>query len=260
MVVLKDVRNDTILKEQGYILLDFLSEDEVQSLLTEYKKFHPTEQSGLYASAHHQDFNFRIKMSKLIYDVLAPKFNLLSSNFRLLGSSFLSKSSKGNGILSPHQDWNIVDENEYTSYNLWVPLVDVNKENGTIQLIKGSHLWYNTLRGPNIESAYKMVEKKIMPLFFPIEIPAGTALIYDHRLLHFSDNNCSNQNRLVTVSGISPKSTTNYYYYGEGNFVGQYYLQEDFYLKHNIFEGNKILELKQKINYRNPKIDINKYL
>ncbi|MBK9353443.1 MAG: phytanoyl-CoA dioxygenase family protein [Bacteroidetes bacterium] len=255
MKVLIDEINDNTLRELGYITIPFLNSDELRELNHKYSIFHPKEMEGLYASAHHQDFNFRIKMSTLIRGIIESKFKEISDSYRLLGSSFLAKSKKGNGLLSPHQDWNLVDESEFTSYNLWVPLVDVNSKNGTIQIIKGSHLWHSTLRGPNIKSAYHKIEKKLMPLFTPIEISAGIALIYDHRLIHYSDNNQTPENRLVTVSGLSPKIATNYYYFASGKYVNQYYLEDDFYLRNNIFEGNKTLKLKQKIEYSFPQYD-----
>ena len=252
MKVLKDLQQNETLLRRGYILLDFLSGQETETLAKAFYDHHPVEPSGLYASAHHQDFDFRLKMSRTIKQMLEPIFTTFSEAYRLLGSSYLAKSPKGNGVLSPHQDWNIVDEQEYSSYNLWIPLVDVNKKNGTIEIIEGSHLWHTTFRGPNIPSAYAKVEKKLFPKFFPVEISAGTALLYDHRLIHYSDNNRSVSNRLVTVSGVAPKQADTYYYFGNAPFVEQYYLEEDFYLRNNIFEGNKVLKLKEKFKYTFP--------
>lgn len=252
MNVLTDLQQNETLLRQGYIVLDFLSSDETEALVKAFYDHHPVEQSGLYASAHHQDFNFRLKMSSTIKQILAPIFHSLSEDYHLLGSSYLSKSPKGNGVLAPHQDWNIVDEQEFSSYNLWIPLVDVNKKNGTIEIIEGSHLWHTTFRGPHIPSAYSKVEKKLFARFLPVEISAGRALLYDHRLIHFSDNNHSSGNRLVTVSGVAPKQADTYYYFGNAPYVEQYYLEEDFYLRNNIFEGNKVLKLKEKFKYAFP--------
>ena len=49
---------------------------------------------------------------------------------------FMTKSKRdSNGALRPHQDWSIVDEESFRSYNVWIPLVNVDENNGAIQVL-----------------------------------------------------------------------------------------------------------------------------
>jgi hypothetical protein len=241
--VLKDPLLEEQLTEQGYVVIPFLKETEVQDLVSFYFSNNPVGIDGMYATAHAPDVSFRIKMNEHIRQVFARAISEVFVNCSPLGGSYVVKGKGSRGTLNPHQDWNIVDEQKYRSFNIWVPLVDLNKDNGAIQVLPKSHAWLQSYRSANISSAYEKVYDLIWDKMAPLFMKKGEALIYDHRLLHASGENRSEELRLASVYGIIPEEAQMYYYHRDGdNTVEVYESNPDFFLYQNIFEGPKGLQ------------------
>ncbi|CAM6004738.1 unnamed protein product [Sphagnum balticum] len=159
-------------------------------------------------------------------------------------AALISQRAKGEkGILTPHQDWNIVDEDKFRSFNIWVPLVDLSDDNGVICVMPGSHTWRKTYRSANIPTAYAEREQEFWASMQRLYMKAGEALIYDHRLIHASGANTTDEIRLACVYGIIPQGAEMLYYHGkDAQTVEVYKSNPEFFLYGNIFEGPKGLE------------------
>src|ERR1051325_9528638 len=132
--ILKDDTLDSKLLEQGYVVVPFLTEEEVQLLTEYYYQSHPRQLQGMYATAHTPDIQLRMRMNDYIKKIFARPIREFFVNCNPLGGSFIAKGKGATGTLEPHQDWNIVDEEQYRSFNIWVPLVNLTQTNGPIMV------------------------------------------------------------------------------------------------------------------------------
>lgn len=241
--ILQDDQLDQLLLEKGYVIVPFLDEKTVQELKNFYYDNHSEQLEGMYATAHVSDIDFRVKMNAYIQEKFQASIDKYFHDCNPLGGSYIAKGSGDKGSLVPHQDWNIVDERKYRSFNIWTPLVDVNSSNGTLLIESGSHLWGFNYRSASIPFAYPEKENDLWQSMLPLEMKAGEALIYDHRLIHASGVNNSDEIRLVCVYGIIPNGAQMYYYHkNENEDIEVYGSNPDFFLYGNIFEGPKGLK------------------
>lgn len=254
--MLKNSIDSQFLIDNGYTIVPFLNTEEVKSLIAFFYAHHPQLPEGMYASSHASDFSFRQKMNEEIKRVCKRAIDITFQNVTPLGATFMVKSKGENGSLHPHQDWNIVDEAQFNSYNIWLPLVDVNEGNGTLLILPNSHTIYKNIRGLNIPSSFEKVEKEIWQYLIPINMKAGEALVYDHRLLHASGVNKTETPRLVIVYGLIPQHATMRYYYGRDSMIEEYDCTADFYFKEPITNGPGNLHLKQKFANNNSTMSI----
>jgi ectoine hydroxylase-related dioxygenase (phytanoyl-CoA dioxygenase family) len=92
----------------------------------------------------------------------------------------------------PHQDWRSM-QGSLNAMVVWVPLIDIGKELGALEIIPGSHLsglldsveddWYRTIEGTTDDQ------------YVPVEVEAGDALFFSAFLLHRSGDNTTNSIR-----------------------------------------------------------------
>ncbi len=249
----KILQNDSLdeqLLREGYVVVPFLSTEENDSLTAFFNKAHPQATEGMYATAHVQDIAFRMKMNDFIKQVFERPIAAYFQNCRSLGGSFIAKGKGERGTINPHQDWNIVDEDKFRSFNIWVPLVDLNPDNGAIMVLANSHTWLKTYRSANISSAYQKVSPLLWETLQPLYMKKGEALIYDHRLIHASGENFSDALRLAAVFGIIPQEAEMLYYHqADENTIEVFESSPDFFLYGNIFEGPKGLKTRTEIPY-----------
>lgn len=253
--IIKDSSSDQALLEQGFVVIPFLNETEIEALTAFFYSQHEAIPKGLYATAHVQDIAFRNKMNDKIKAIFERANAVSFVNTQTLGGTFMVKTPGKEGKLHPHQDWNIVDEEEWRSFNVWVPLVDVDEKNGTIQVLEKSHLEAKTYRGINIPPQFPDLSEASWAKMKSLKMKAGEALVYDHRLLHASQENLSDVNRLVVVYGIIPSGAEMRYYYQEGETIGEYKCSPEFFMNGNPAAGPKSLEKIRNItqNHANTK-------
>ncbi len=240
--MLKSKLENQFLLDKGYIISSFYTEKEINNLLDFFFKHHPQTPNGFYSTSHVQDIAFRQKMSDKICDISKRAIEKKLKDVVVLGATYMSKQRGKEGMLQAHQDWSIVDERKWASYNLWIPLVDVNQDNGTIQIVPKSHKWEFNYRGVNIPSNYNKLKHKVDDLLIPVNINAGRGLLYNHRLWHASPESFSKTLRLAVVIGIMPQKASMKYYYKEGQNIVEYNCNKTFFLQGNPFEGPKGLK------------------
>jgi ectoine hydroxylase-related dioxygenase (phytanoyl-CoA dioxygenase family) len=189
-------------------------------------------------------------MNNFIKDQFSRAVNEKFINAHALGGSYIAKGKGEAGTLHPHQDWNIVDEELYRSFNIWVPLVDLHENNGAICIMPQSHLWDKTYRSANIPSIYQDQESDLWENMTKLYMKAGVALIYDHRLIHASGENKTDKLRLAAVFGIIPDEASMFYYHQKDSYTIEVYESNpDFFLLGNIFEGPKGLKKIDEFQY-----------
>ncbi|MBL4586933.1 MAG: phytanoyl-CoA dioxygenase family protein [Flavobacteriales bacterium] len=252
---LKDAELDRQLSEKGFVVMDFLGTEEVAALTKTFNDSHTEETVPFYATAHHQNTDFRKKMSAAISEKLQPHFDKTFENCNLLGASFIVKSKSEQSLLQPHQDWNIVDETKFRSFNIWIPLVDLNENNGAIEILPKSHNWLRGYRHSSINCAYSNVHHLVWENMKPPYLKAGQALIYGHALLHASKANTSDQKRIALASGIIPSEAQMYFYWNNNGTVEQYESNTAFFMTENIFEGPGPLKKIGNMTYDFPSVN-----
>jgi hypothetical protein len=246
---------DRQLLEEGYVIVPFLEGTQVEHLRTLFASLHPDPIQGFYASAHVPDPGFRTHISDELRKVIGPLVEQYFTDGLALGGTFIAKAAGDDGVLQPHQDWNIVDEEQHRSFNIWIPLVDVAKENGAVEILPGSHRKLSTFRGANLPNAFDEVQSLVWSAMQVLEMKAGEALIYDHRLVHGSGPNQSQELRLAVVFGIIHRQVQMRYYYQEEGEINEYACSPSFYLEGNPGAGPADLELLRQLEYSPPVLD-----
>lgn len=87
-----------------------------------------------------------------------------------------------------HQDWRSM-QGSLNSVVIWIPLIDINKDLGALEVLPGSHL--DGLRTNHIDYGFGMVslENSEIKDLIPVEVKTGDALLFSSFLIHQSGNN-----------------------------------------------------------------------
>lgn len=192
------------LEIKGYCILDVLNKEDVVYLNSLCDKYLGNQNGEFIASSHILNKTDSDFINDELKRLLKSRIENLFPEFELLGGTLATKRY-GNNNLDVHRDWTIVDEAKYASYNLWIALVDTDSENGTLGLIEGSHLNCKEIRGYNIPNPYLKETVRYIKTGAEPSLNAGQAILYDHRLLHYSRPNKIKANRNVAIVGVKPK-------------------------------------------------------
>jgi hypothetical protein len=257
--ILKNDEKDNLLEQEGYVVIPFLNKEQVQVLIDVYNETHPVAPEGLYATAHSGDKAFKQMMNDKILEAFSPAIRDAFIDCRPLGGSYIVKYKGEKGVLFPHQDWNITDEDLHRSFNIWVPLVDTNEQNGALAVLPRSHKLIKSYRGVNIPDPFYKINDYTRKYHTTVPMKAGEALIYDHRLLHASGINATDAARLAVVFGIIPeKAAMRYYYMNEGK-VEEFESSVDFFFDHDILKGPQGLRKIKEIVYDLPILTVDQF-
>jgi Phytanoyl-CoA dioxygenase (PhyH) len=224
------------LEDKGFVKFPFLNQFEVErlkQLFTRYDDSHPAN-----GRLHHSTFHIgnRIiseQVDKEIKIIIGPAIEKHFCDYELFVANFMIKEPGDKSEVVPHQDWNYVNEPTYMSLNLWIPLQDVDENNGCLTFLPRSHALFNTMR---TTPSYPALFEKVMPLakknMVHVDMKAGEGILFYHATLHGSPDNKSQIRRLNVVQGIYPKGAQLQHYFFDAvkNEVEQYDISlNDFY-------------------------------
>jgi hypothetical protein len=216
-----------------FVIKSFLDKDQIDGLTTFYANLNlyagtRVSSYGVYTNnkEHHSDSQNK-EIDAFITDICRMSVDRFFKNYDIGGGIYLLKG-KGNESVPMHQDWNMVDERKDLSMAIWIPLVDVDLNNGCLHVIPGSHNWFNNLRSSSIQSVFLPLNKKISNLL-PVPLKKGDAVVYAHSLFHGSLPNKSEQTRPTVCLSLFSKYANQISYDRNGNEVRLIHTNEQFY-------------------------------
>lgn len=236
----------------GYVLLDALGTEEINTLKYNYECLPEVNNEGFFASLYSDSGSYKQKSFEAISAIANKIAEKYLDNYISITATYVTKKRSENSYMPPHQDWTIVDETQYASVNIWFPLVPVNKENGALYVLKGSHKLPSVIRGTLIPSAFNYVTNMTFDHLTYLPMKPGEIIIFDHRLIHASPPNQSDAIRLAITALTVPKGIQLLHYFNnpETQQTEKYEITPDFfnqytYGKYTIPKSAKYLETIQ---------------
>ncbi len=201
-----DESHDVPFARNGFVVLDLLDPSGVAALQAEWLRLASdrrlvADPTGLSATVRHPGLDHAA--DEAIHAVVAPAIARHVRSHVPFMSSYLIKTARS-AALPPHLDWRLVPEPQEVSIGCWVPLESVDTDNGGLGVYPGSHLEVSFDRTPESPGhdwvagfADRARTRQVL------ELNAGQAVVYDHRLVHFSPPNSSAAPRVATNSGMA---------------------------------------------------------
>lgn len=133
-------------------------------------------------------------------------------------SKLMQKEPKGGGAWEWHQDYGYWYKNEFLypdqMMSVMIAITEANKQNGCLQVIKGSHKMgriEHGFAGEQVGASLHYVDLalKTMELVY-VEIQPGDALFFHSNLLHRSEANLSDKPRWSLISCYNRSSNVPY--------------------------------------------------
>ena len=218
---------------------DLLDPIEVSSLRKAYDSLPRPKADGFHCTMFSPDTDLRKNVDLIIKESLAEKLSRVFRHHKPLYGNFMTKESGIESDWYVHQDWAYVDENEHDSVAVWVPLTDLTIDNGVLCMVPGSHLIKNHVRGPGVTDPWESVHDEIKKSYHEkVFLKAGEALIWHHRLVHFSPPNLSNTDRVAATLIYTPANVPVFHFWQDpkatDSVAEAYSVDTDFYMNYVI--------------------------
>jgi hypothetical protein len=220
----------------GYVVVDFFSQEAVQQLVKLYQELTPDRKNGFHYTLQNTSANYRIAIVEAIKALGEHRVAEIFIEHRMvLGAGFVVKEPHASSRVQLHQDYTFTDESIYPTFNIWISLIDTNYQNGALHVLKGSHLLAPTLRGEGLPDPCEYCSNLDINQLFCITTLAGQAIIYNMRTIHASPPNRSSQTRVAClINAVNPTAKLLYYKYEKDKqLMSIYEIDENFVLKYN---------------------------
>jgi len=230
--------------KDGFVKIDFLSVSEMETikrLYSEVKKFERPETKNVPSTFDCTFFFSDKPHRKRVYDAYSEFFqsriDKLLLDYKFVIVNIYDKPG-GTGEVPVHMDWTFVDESKYTSVSVWIPLQDVTRENGTLELVKGSHK-LQKYRHTNIPYSFdKLWEKLKRKYLEPQNLKEGQIIVFDNSLIHWSTNNKTNKVRTSLQLIMAPSEAPVQLWYKDPeankNRLEVFSVDEEFYSEFHV--------------------------
>lgn len=219
--VFKDEGIQAKFEQDGYVILPFYNQNEVNHLTSLYHELHPKNEQGFFPSTFSQDKNYRQRADEEIRKACQRSAEQYLCDYKMVCGAFIVKNPSPESGMCVHQDMSLIDESRFTGINIWATLTDLHVLNGTIFVLKGSHRLFPTYRGSTIPEFFQDVSEDIVDYLEPVIIKAGEAVFFDQSIIHYSPPNFSDDIRIVTNTYFTHKDAEYRTYYYTDEHPGQ---------------------------------------
>ena len=201
---------------EGYVVIPFLDPEEVDDLRTVYADMSAADRpEEFYLSIWSDDVEYKQRSHERIVSVIREKAASTFDRYKHVVSNFAVKHPGQESAFGLHQGVNFTDERQFISITMWIPLQDVDARNGNMQVVPGSHRFFDQrVRSQNYPPPYEAIKDYITENHM-VDLPmkAGEAWIFNHRLLHCSPINRTDQSRIATLNVMMPEEAPVLLYY-----------------------------------------------
>lgn len=222
----------------GFFICNFLEVQEITELSTQLNN---VEIPNIHFYHSHGFLSpiLKKKFDEIISQFLMPRLIRIGLNkdYKSLTGVYILKTANAETAMFIHADDSFIDESLRTPINIWVPLVDVSEDNGTICIVPGSHHHTKVFRGRTTKDDYiNKHTSHIKSHYKPINLMAGQALVYHPGIVHFSPPNMSGNPRPVVAMALIPKEEKPQFFFEKRSLFGKpkvlvYDLDDDFFYK-----------------------------
>ncbi|MCS6819276.1 MAG: phytanoyl-CoA dioxygenase family protein [Chitinophagales bacterium] len=250
--VFRDEALEQEFQRHGFVTVDLISLDVVENLK---QKFFETLQlsAGQIKAAELNydiseityDFSFIDKnpeYKRKVFEVLTKELKTYADkyldNYRIIIANYIRKTPERGGEVPLHQNWAFADELKCCTVSIWIPLIDSTIENGTLQVVPGSHKRFGRFRGPLVPWELEGIKQQIIDKYLvPLETPAGKAVILDDSIVHYSAPNKTSTLRLAIQLICIPEEFPSIHYHKNAslpeNVIEVLEVDEEFYIHFN---------------------------
>lgn len=205
-ILINEAQNKT-LNELGYVVVDFCEPEKIKDTFSNIEKHnsalkfannnHKSIDVTFHCTYLDHDKNYKLIVWQELLSLIDTFLDATFTNHKIIQANLFNKAP-GTGFIAPHQNLTTVDEEEYTSVSIWVPLQNTTETNGTLHFMPKSHGKFEQYRNSNIHWAPMDASSEISDYqMIPINLNVGQALIFDDSIVHASPINLSNENRYV---------------------------------------------------------------
>lgn len=265
--VMRDEQLETQFQKDGYVTIPFLTEKEVADLKQGFFDLLPKSGGNITATDTGMscdityDFTFIDKnpeFKQAVYNKITsyfePHVQKWLADYRPIIANYIRKNTD-TGEVPLHQNWAFVDERKCTSVSIWCPLVDSSPENGTLQIVPGSHKRYGEVRGPMIPWELEGIKHEIIDKYLvPMNIKAGQAVVLDDSVVHYSALNKTNDLRLAIQLILIPREEKSIHYHmdpaKDPNKVDVLEVDTDFYMQFNPWKKPENVKVLRSFTYK----------
>ncbi len=274
--VFKNPELEAQFQKDGYVIIPFLSDEEVASLKERYFETLPNsggligaDDAGIKDQVTY-DFTFidkNIDYKRSVYDLITSRFakhvDEYLDNYRPIIANFIRKKSK-DGEVPLHQNWAFVDETKCTSVSIWCPLVDSNEANGTLQVVPGTHKKYGVNRGPMVPWELENIKHEIIDRFLvPMNVKAGQAVVLDDSLVHYSAINKTDDLRLAIQLILMPAEEKSIHYHmnpqKSTTSIDVLEVDVDFYMEFNPWKQPENVKVLRTIPFKSHNMTVKEF-
>ena len=258
----RKVFHDSSLQTQfdkvGYVIINLMDHTRVADLLALYDHIEGVKgtvedgRNSYELSFFEKDIAVKRQKFDAIQTFFSPLLDTYLDHYKPIITNLFNKEH-GTGEVPIHQNWTFVDEQQYTSVSVWCPLQNVSRENGTLEIVPGSHKVIADYRGPSIPWVFDAINDVMREKYMvPLELQVGQVAVIDDSVIHYSGVNHSQSDRKAIQLIMKPAEVPTIHCYKDNatdSEVDILEVEDDFFFDFDMWQKPKSGRLIRRVNF-----------